>query len=167
MASYSVFEPPSRADAADTAPERFRLVRDRFCLAAFFFGPLWMIYRRLWLVLVCYAVLLALLAVTFRYLNVSTEVVIAVFALLALLVGLEAPSLRRWTYLRRGWRERGVVVADDVETAERRFFDLWIEAGIDAPAREPLHETARAPSPPPGSYAQEVIGLFPKPEGAR
>ena len=45
--------------------------------------------------------------------------------LLALLMGFEAASLRRWTVSRRNWRQLDIVVADDEETAERRFFDRW------------------------------------------
>ena len=46
--------------------------------------------------------------------------------LIALLIGFEGPTLRRWTLARRGWINHGVVVADDEESAERRFFDAWI-----------------------------------------
>ena len=45
--------------------------------------------------------------------------------LLALLLGFEAASLQRWTLSRRNWRQLDIVVADDEESAERRFFDRW------------------------------------------
>jgi hypothetical protein len=45
--------------------------------------------------------------------------------LLALLLGFEAASLQRWTLSRRNWRQLDIVVADDEEAAERRFFDRW------------------------------------------
>jgi hypothetical protein len=48
-----------------------------------------------------------------------------VWFLIALLVGFEAASLRRWTYKRRRWDNLGPVVAPDRESAERRFFDSW------------------------------------------
>ncbi len=57
----------------------------------------------------------------------DNQAVVAV--LVALLVGFEAASLRRWTLTRRGWTDHGVVVADDVEAAERRFFDAWVTDG--------------------------------------
>ncbi len=45
--------------------------------------------------------------------------------LIALLMGFEAASLQRWTLSRRNWRQLDIVVADDEEAAERRFFDRW------------------------------------------
>ena len=40
-------------------------------------------------------------------------------------MGFEAASLQRWTLSRRKWRQLDIVVADDEESAERRFFDRW------------------------------------------
>ena len=51
---------------------------------------------------------------------------IVVSILLAVLVGFEAGTLRRFTLSRRGWRNVGIVVGDDLESAERRFFDAWV-----------------------------------------
>ena len=41
----------------------------------------------------------------------------------------EAATLRRFTLGRRRWRNVGIVVGDDMETAERRFFDAWVDRG--------------------------------------
>src|SRR5262245_50437458 len=59
MAVYSVFAPPPSTGEADA--ERFRFVRDGFSWGAFLLGPLWMIWRRLWLVLlICLVVVTAI-----------------------------------------------------------------------------------------------------------
>jgi Protein of unknown function (DUF2628) len=84
--------------------------------------------------------------------------------LFAILVGLEAGSLRRWTFGRRGWTELGVVVADDINMAERRFFDAWASGA----ASSPLSAAPRAPGAPPGApvaarATPDVLGLFPRP----
>ena len=52
MPVYTVHEPPPRDsdDAADAA-DRFVFVRDGFSFWAFLFAPLWMLWHRLWLVL--------------------------------------------------------------------------------------------------------------------
>ncbi len=50
----------------------------------------------------------------------------------AVLLGLEAATLRRWKLLRSKWTDHGIVVSDDVETAERRFFDRWFSRGASA-----------------------------------
>ena len=62
MPVFTVHEPPPReGDDAAAATDRFVFVRDRFSIWAFLFGPLWMIWRRLWLVLLIYLVAMAAL----------------------------------------------------------------------------------------------------------
>jgi hypothetical protein len=78
--------------------------------------------------------------------------------LLSLLVGFEAASLRRWTLNRRGWRQVGVVVGDDLESAERRFFSWWVSGDRTPPRPAATVPTARATLP-----QQEIVGLFPEP----
>ncbi len=161
MAVYTVHEPPLREDRAEADTDQFVFVRDGFYFWAFLFGPLWMIWRRLWLVLLLYLIATTALQVGLHMLGVSAGVKFAVGFLIALLVGFEAATLRRWTYWRRGWRNPGVVVGPDLETAERRFFDSWSSDG--AP------RVSAAPPPPPRipEPAPQVLGLFPEPEQRR
>jgi hypothetical protein len=161
MSVYTVHEPPPREGRADADTDRFAFVRDGFYFWAFLFGPLWMIWRRLWLVLLIYLVLTVGLQFGLHALGVSDGVKFAIGFLIALLVGFEAATLRRWTYWRRGWRNVGVVVGPDMESAERRFFDLWM--------RESAPWTTAAPSPATRSAesSPQVIGLFPEPEQRR
>jgi hypothetical protein len=165
MAIYTVHEPPPRRDElAD--PARFAFVRDGFHFWAFLLGPLWMLRHRLWLALIGYLVVAAALHVGLTALGVSGNLRVAVALLLALLVGLEAASFRRWTLGRRRWRNLGVVVADDLEQAERRFFDAWVaETPRPEPAPRPSGLPAQ-PARPAGAAQSDVIGLFPEP-GAR
>jgi Protein of unknown function (DUF2628) len=155
MPAFAVFEPPMRAERpAARHTDRFVFLRERFSWGAFLFGPLWMIWRRLWLVLLLYLVVLGLIEFGLRRIGIGSEVRAMVFFLVAVLIGLEAVSLRRWTLLRRGWRDRSIVIADDLDMAERRFFDSWSA------------DTATSPAPPPFSSAVSgggVIGLFPEP----
>jgi hypothetical protein len=160
MPAFAVFEPPARAQRRGIRhTDRFVFLRERFSWAAFLFGPLWMIWRQLWLVLIIYLIVLGLIEFGLQSLGIASQVRFTVYFLIALLVGMEAASLRRWTLLRRGWRDRGIVVADDREMAERRFFDTW---STDRPM---------PPPPPPPPYAPAsgpsagVIGLFPEPGG--
>jgi hypothetical protein len=162
MPAFAVFEPPARADRSATRhTDRFVFLRERFNWAAFLFGALWMIWRRLWLVLIIYLIVLGLIEFGLRRLGIDSQARFTVYFLVALLVGMEAATLRRWTLLRRGWRDRGIVVADDLEMAERRFFDSW---SADRPMPPP-------PPPPPPPYVPAagssagVIGLFPEPGG--
>ena len=122
MPAYAVFEPPMRRRSAGEHADRFIFFRERFSLAAFLFGPLWMIWRRLWLVLIIYLVATSFIELGLRRLGIPIAARTTVYLLLQLLVAIEAANLRRWTLLRRGWRDRGIVFGDDLELAERRFF---------------------------------------------
>jgi hypothetical protein len=99
-------------------------------------------------------------------LGVGWIVVALIAVLVHLLVGLEAMTLVRWTRIRHGWRECGVVVADDLDMAERRFFDSRTAHGLaakPAPAMSPgqIPAAQAGPSPP------DIVGLFPEPGGGR
>src|SRR5262245_23212991 len=164
MPVYTVHEPPPRdGDDATAVADRFVFVRDGFSLWAFLLGPLWMLWRRLWLVLLIYLVVMAALQAGLWALGASSTVKFLVGLLIALLIGFEAPSLRRWTLTRRGWINHGVVVADSEEAAERRFFDAWIVRETRPPA--PGGSPAVLPPQPYRSTADpsEVVGLFPQP----
>ena len=67
MPAYAVFEPPARANqpVVDHAA-RFVFLRDRFSWGAFLLGPFWMIWRRLWLVLIVYIVVIAVVEYALR-----------------------------------------------------------------------------------------------------
>src|ERR1700730_10898284 len=161
MAVYTVHEPPSRGGMASAEPERFVFVRDGFAFWALLFGPLWMLRHRMWLVLLCYvAVVAALSAIV--HLRGPAAVASVVWTLLALLVGFEAGTLRRFTLRRRGFSNIGVVVGDDLELAERRFFDAWMRKS--SPGESGTRGQPRAPGGPhmphPDSH---VLGLFPEP----
>ena len=98
----------------------------------------------------------------------------AVDLLVALLMGLEASTLARWTLSRRNWRQIDVVVADDEEAAERRFFDRCaekqrggsdqptVDRGGPPPTREVPGQAFSRPPQPDG-----IIGLFPEPGATR
>lgn len=163
MPVYTVHEPPPRDGVDDAATaDRVVLVRDGFSFWAFVFGPVWIIWRGLWLVLLLYIVAMVALQAGLWALGASSAVKFVVGFLIALLIGFEAASLRRWTLARRNWISHGVVVADSLEMAERRFFDSWIERHVRPVA-------ASVPVPPPAPYRTAadppaVIGLFPEPQ---
>jgi hypothetical protein len=166
MAVYTVHEPPPKAGAA-TPPERFIFVRDGFSFPALLLGPLWMLRHRMWLGLLGYAVVVALLALVL-HLDGSATVGVIVWTLLGFLLGFEAGTLRRFALGRRRFRNIGVVVGDDLELAERRFFDAWVHK--DSVARKdpsapaaPSGAPAPAPSPRAPHPTPDVLGLFPEP----
>jgi hypothetical protein len=163
MPVYTVHEPPPRQDDDMLAhTSRFVFVRDGFHFWAFLLTPLWLLRYRLWLEFIVYALLAG--GVTFALRRLGIESAGAwVGLLLAILAGIEASSLRRWKLSRKGYENLGVVVADDLESAERRFFDGWVaqDGRSDLTAMPPAPPAASPFGPPPGN---EIVGLFPQPE---
>jgi hypothetical protein len=149
MPAYAVFEPPMRGRSTGEHADRFIFLRERFSLAAFLFGPLWMIWRRLWLVLIIYLAATSFIEVGLRSLGIPLAARTTVYLLLQLLVAIEAANLLRWTLLRRGWRDRGIVFGDDLELAERRFFAAdAARADAAGPTPEPVQPSGQGPSGP-------------------
>ena len=118
MAAYLVLEPPE-GDAEKRAV-RARLIRDGFSWLAFLFPVPWFLFHRLWIEA------LVALAATFGV-AVAAELLglghggTALSLLVSLAVGLEGEALRAAALRRRGWREWGVVEAENREEAEMRY----------------------------------------------
>ena len=176
MPVYTVHAPAtSNWDLRTT--DRFTFVRDGFHVWAALLGVVWLAWNRLWLALIGWIVLMIVVDVAMIRFGVGTAAVFLVDCLLALLLGFEASSLKRWTLSRRNWRQLDIVVADDEEAAERRFFDRWTakqrvpgndQASVDRGAPPPTRDVAGQPfSRPPELPGSGIIGLFPEPGGPR
>jgi len=163
MTVYMVFEPPPGRSSSLRPAERIEFVPDRFIWSAFLFGPLWMLWHRLWIVLGGYIAVYVALTFALRFAGVGEDAGGFALLLLSLLVGFEAASLRRWTLLLKGWRDVGAVMGDSREAAERRFFDRYVSLET---TRE-MEAALAAPPPPPVAPRDptDVVGLFPQPGG--
>lgn len=161
MAVYTVHAPADAAAGEDA--ERVTFLRDGFHVWAMLFGPFWLLWHRLWLALLGYLVVAGGLSVALALLGASGGVRTAVFALLAILMGLEAASLRRWSFSRGKWRQIDFVVADAEQDAERRFFD---RAGVESMTGMSYASMAQSLHQPYGA-TPGVIGLFPEAGGSR
>jgi hypothetical protein len=162
MTTFTVHEPRPRRNEETAPPDRFAFVRDGFYFWAFLLGPLWMFWHRMWLVLVMFLVASTAIQAGLWALGVSGVVKFTVGLLIALLIGFEGGSLRRFT-LRR-WIERGIVVGPTREAAESRFFDRWDAPALEAtPVDQPPPASPPPPARPPAS-GQDIIGLFPEPQ---
>jgi hypothetical protein len=162
MKIYTVHVPVTRDGDVLTDPDRFRFVRDGFYFWAFLLGPIWMLWHGLWLVLLMYLVGTTALMAGLMALGVSGVVQFAVGFLIAVLIGCEAGSLRRWS-LRRRWTQAGLVAARDLEEAERRFFESW--TGSSTGGTTPLRSSGPLPPTMPiAPSSPDVLGLFPQPE---
>jgi hypothetical protein len=170
MSVYTVYEPPLRAHESAPDPERFVFVRDAFSVWAFVLAPLWMLRHRLWLAFVGYVIVVVVLSLGLRAMGASGTLANVATALVSLLVGFEAGTLRRFALARRGWRNVGIVVGDDLESAERRFFDAWVNKPLldNSWANAAPRASSRAPGVPMVRRAStDVIGLFPQPGAPR
>lgn len=162
MPIYTVHEPPLKGGAPD--PGRVAFVRDGFHFWAFLFGPVWMIWRGLWLATLLYAVFGVALGFALHAARLPGTAIFVIWFFIALLIGFEASTLCRWTLRRGGWKETAAVVGDDLESAERRFFSNWAErtrANVKTAA-----PAAASPSPAariPRTSTPDVVGLFPEP----
>jgi hypothetical protein len=165
MSVYTVHEPPLRDPGASVDPERFVFVRDGFYFWAFVFGPLWLLWRRLWLALLFYVIAFVVVEGALWYFKAGFGAQAAINAAFGLLLGMEASSVWRWTLNGRGWNNLGVVVGDDLESAERRFFQIWRERPQAASASKSAVLTNYGPKS--SDSAGDVIGLFPEPGGPR
>ena len=141
-------------------------VRDGFYFWAFLLGPLWMLWRRLWLVLLLYLVGTAAVQVGLWALGVSGAVKFAVGFLIALLVGFEARIAAALDAMRAAagpisasWSRP---IAKPPSAASSM---LCVQADGGRRRRRPLPRAAavRRCQPP----APTVIGLFPEPRRER
>jgi hypothetical protein len=161
MTIYAVLAPPARAGSTDLEPDRFRFIKEGFCWPAFAIAIPWLIWHRMWLVLILYV--LVTVAVFALAGHAPLPVAWTAMVLFGVLVGLEGNNLRRWTLERRGFRFLGVAGGDRRDEAEYRFFATWTAPQAPDETQKP---TATKPFAPIPAGVGEIIGLFPSP-GAR
>jgi hypothetical protein len=161
MKVYSVWEPTAAVGTAADRAERFVFIHEGFSVSAFVFAPIWLLWHRLWLALLAYGCTVAALGFGLRVIGASAAG--SILVLLHLLVGFEASSLWRAALRRQGWRDLDVVVADDREAAERRFFSSWVLKVKDKDPVPSSSPTALPRMP----QSTDVVGLFPKPGANR
>jgi Protein of unknown function (DUF2628) len=146
-------KPP--VDAALVAAE---FVPERFSRAAFFLGPIWLAWHKLWLELLAWLVVFSLLTIQ-HFVGAGTNFWIGV--LLEFLLGLEANNLRRGRLARKGYRLVDVAAGATRDDAERSFYRRYLQTGAVPPT------VTRSSAPPPANPNAEVVGLFPLPEDPR
>jgi Protein of unknown function (DUF2628) len=168
MKTFTLHLPRDSQPNDPAALEQAEVVADGFAWGAFFFTFLWFLVQRLWLV--GFAVLIVLIAFNLGLSALDVHPVSGFFAqvLLSILIGLEANSLKRWTYARRGRPAVDLVRASDRDEAEAKAFARWLAGSPQA--RQPISRgPGVSPATPPyrGTRPEPVIGLFPEPERPR
>ncbi|WP_232631128.1 DUF2628 domain-containing protein [Methylobacterium sp. Leaf118] len=166
LRTYTLHVPEGAVRGDPLALERAQLVRDGFSWSAFAFTVLWFVRHRLWLAALLVLAGLVILALIGRSLGLPPAAGVLVSLLASLLVGLEASSLRRWTYGRRGSPARDAVIAATHEEAEMKAATRWLDP--EAARRPAVANSAPAPArPAPRHDADTALGFFPASEGGR
>jgi hypothetical protein len=104
------------------------LVKEGFSWPAFFIPPIWLIYKRMWIVLVFYVAVTIALTVLAQVALLPDSAVFVGNLAVNLILGLQGNDLYRWTLARRRYREQAVVVGRNLVTAEQRYFQAIAEA---------------------------------------
>ena len=172
MATFLVFEPVDGGRTQANA-ERVVFLREKFSRVAFLLTPFWLLAHKLWIAFTLWLAAFAAIMLIGKALGFGPYAAVAAMFFPSLLAGLEAVSLRAKKLLRSGYRDAGVVIADDLETAERRFFETWKRE--TTPANQPPAGGIKTDYPYPPQSAPPaqpnmqvasanetgVIGLFP------
>ncbi|MCP1559886.1 UNVERIFIED_ORG: hypothetical protein M2438_003981 [Methylobacterium sp. SuP10 SLI 274] len=167
MRTYTLHVPEGSVRGDPRALEQAHLVRDGFSWSAFAFTVLWFLRHRLWLAALLVLVGLVGLALAGRALGLSPFAALVVTLLVSLLIGMEASSLRRWTYGRRGKPAQDAVMAGSQEEAELKAAARWLDAAPVPGAATTGFATTAVSRPTPRRGDDAVIGLFPASEGGR
>ena len=157
MATFTVYVPPGSPSPAARA-ERTVFVRDGFNWGAFLFGPLALLYRRLWLAAAAWMIVAAGLVFLGRALHLLPGTEVALFLLLAALTGLETSELRQRSLDRRGFVATDLLSRRSREEAERAYFEVESQPKPPAsPGQGPSGTTVRGLD-----TGEDVIGMFPR-----
>ncbi|MBZ6077043.1 DUF2628 domain-containing protein [Microvirga puerhi] len=165
MTTYTLHLARDARPGDPTALDEAEIVKDGFSWGAFFFTFLWFFFHRLWLAGLLVLVALVALQVVLTALNVNLGVRFVAELLFQILIGLEAESLRRWTYDRHGRTAVDVVTASDRDEAEAKTFARWLQQAASRSATSSSPSPSSALRPHPGT--EPVIGLFPDAERPR
>jgi hypothetical protein len=160
--TYTLHVPASAEPGDAEALDKAELVRDGFAWGAFLFTFLWFFGHRLWLAGVAVLIAVVSLPLALRVLGFGGFTVFAAEVLLLILIGLEANSLKRWTW-RRKKPTVDVVTAADRDEAEAKAFARW----LDNPGERRTPRTPTLASVASYRRSEPVIGLFPDVERPR
>ena len=160
MAIYTVHLPPD-AVTPDTVAEKAVFVKEGFAIGGFVFSGFWLLFNRLWLLAIGYALLFGLVILAFRYLGFPIVAYGPVTLLMAGLVGLEGHEWQRRNYTRKGWSHAGTVSGPSLAECERRFFKDWLAGRGQVPAPPAPNTVAAVPA----DASRQVLGVFPAARG--
>jgi Protein of unknown function (DUF2628) len=120
---YSVHAEPWNPATTPKGADRTIMVKEGFSWPAFLIALPWLLWHRMWIVLVLYLALVLGLGALSEFGQLPDQVTTVVSFVIALILGFEGNGLLRWTLRRRGYEEIGEVAAETPAAAEMRFFE--------------------------------------------
>jgi hypothetical protein len=157
MASFYALTPKT---CRDPAVETL-FIRDGFSWGAFLLPLPWMLYRRLWLIVVLSVVVLFLASLAAEEFGLD-GLSLAFGLILSLWTGFEGGHLRAMHLEKKGWRIEDVINAPDIDTAEALYFEALADTAPTQPTARPKLPEGRAGAPGP----TVALGLI-EPYGGR
>nr|WP_321461672.1 DUF2628 domain-containing protein [uncultured Cohaesibacter sp.] len=124
MASYTIYEKPGLS--LEETIESAVMVRNHYSTLAFFLPALWMIFKRLWWVLLGYCLFMIPLWSLYGTLPLWSEMLISLF--ISALISVEAPTLIGWQLERKGYLEVVTLYAEDLDHCEHRYIAFKLDA---------------------------------------
>ena len=124
MRVYTVHIPaprPGNKPAVTDPVEDAVAVKEGFCWPAALFSVLWALWHRMWGMALALLALLAALGGFGALAGMGGVTGTALGAGVCILIGGFANDVRRWSLGRRGYRERGIILADGAEAAVLRY----------------------------------------------
>jgi len=126
MIIYTVHEPQRPGQSIEARADSIVFVREGFTIWGFLFGPLWLLYNRLWLAFILTLLLAGGLAAGLVELCLKNQAPAIVDLLVALIIGFEGNDIWRWSLARKGYALLSAVAGRNRLDCERRFFDAWL-----------------------------------------
>ena len=128
MKIYTVHHRQETTGSLTGLGEDVILVKEGFSWPAFLVPLIWLIYKRMWIVLAFYLAATAALTLLGQIAVVPESALFVGSFALNLILGLEGNDLYRWTLARRRYREHAVVMGNSLVSAEQRYFGAIAEA---------------------------------------
>ncbi|SNY90504.1 Protein of unknown function [Cohaesibacter sp. ES.047] len=168
MPSYTIYEKPGLP--VEQAIDSAVMVKQQHSMLAFFLPVVWILVKRLWIVLFAYLIISSAAVTLETILPIWASMLVTL--LMSLWISVEAPNLIGWTLQRNGYVEVGSLFAEDRDHCERRYVEArskdprsgGLPPEATPPARSSASRTSTALSGLGRSVAAEpVLGLFPSP----
>jgi Protein of unknown function (DUF2628) len=167
---YSVYEPSKEAPEIEARADALQFVKEGFSWPAFLVPALWLIFCRMWIELIVFIAILALVQVIAGGAQeAGAQLAGWVTIAISVLLGFEANDLRSAALERRGYRLIGIAEGRGRTDAELSFFKTWLplqrkqartERGPERPAERQRDNEVKRPTTL--GEGEGVIGLFPQ-----